>query len=79
MVASHMTRSPDAKGARHTNIFQSGFLTILYDFLLGFYADFGGFWPFLGDLEPKLRPDLGEKLGFDSNSKSYKNQRFWQP
>jgi hypothetical protein len=34
---------------------------------LGF--DFSGFWPFLGDLEPKKRPDLGGKLGFDSQLK----------
>jgi hypothetical protein len=38
----------------------------------GFFADFGGFWPFLGDLEPKKRPDLGETLGFDSQLKFYK-------
>jgi hypothetical protein len=31
--------------------------------LLGFYADFGRFCPFLGDLELDLRPYLERKLG----------------
>jgi hypothetical protein len=31
--------------------------------LLDFSAFFAGFWCFLGDLEPFLRPDLGRKLG----------------
>jgi hypothetical protein len=27
-----------------------------------FYVDFGGFWPFLGDLELDLRLDLGRRI-----------------
>jgi hypothetical protein len=44
---------------------------------LDFYADFGGFWPFLGDLEPDLRPDLGRKLGGGSPTQNlYKSEVF---
>jgi hypothetical protein len=34
-----------------------------YIIFMDFSADFNGFCPLLGDLEPDLRPDLGGKLG----------------
>jgi hypothetical protein len=35
-----------------------------------------GFFLFLEDLEPRLRPKLGRKLGFDSQHNFYLNQDF---
>jgi hypothetical protein len=45
-------------------------------FLFDFKPVFGGFWSFLGDLEPFLRPDLGRKLGGCYQIQIYINQRF---
>jgi hypothetical protein len=44
---------------------------ILFDSKPGF----GGFWSFLGDLEPFLRPYLGRKLGGCYQLQIYINQR----
>jgi hypothetical protein len=41
-----------------------------------FRPDFNGFCPFFEDLEPRLRPDLGRKLGCDPQLKFYINQVF---
>jgi hypothetical protein len=48
----------------------------MLSFFYDFYADFGGFWPFLEDLEPNLRLDLGRKLGGGYQLKIYINERF---
>jgi hypothetical protein len=54
----------------------SGFLNYIYKIFNGFLASFGRFWPFLEDLEPFLRPDLGGKLGVCCQLQAYINQRF---
>jgi hypothetical protein len=36
-----------------------------------------GFFPFLEDLEPRLRPNLGRKLGCDPQLKFYLNPTFF--
>jgi hypothetical protein len=40
---------------------------------------FGDFWPFLGDIGPFLRPDLGGKLGDGYQLQIYINQAFLRP
>jgi hypothetical protein len=39
----------------------------------------GDFCPFLGDIGPFLRPDLGRKLGDDNQLQIYINQAFLRP
>jgi hypothetical protein len=45
----------------------------------GFLTSFGRFSPFLEDLGPFLRPDLGGKLGVCYPLQAYINQRFLKP
>jgi hypothetical protein len=45
----------------------------------GLLARFGRFNPFLEDLGPFLRPDLGGKLGVCYQLQAYINQRFLKP
>jgi hypothetical protein len=47
--------------------------------LNGFLARLRGFNPFLEDLGPFLRPDLGVKLGDDYQLQTYINQRLLNP
>jgi hypothetical protein len=54
-------------------------LTLYYDFLNGFYSDIGRFNPFLRDLGPFFRPDLGGMLGDGYQLQAYINQRFLNP
>jgi len=45
----------------------------------GLLARFGRFNPFLEDLAPFLRPDLGGKLGDGYQFQAYINQRLLKP
>jgi hypothetical protein len=47
--------------------------------LNGFLARLRGFNPFLGDIGPFLRPDLGGKLGDGYQLQIYINQAFLRP
>ena len=46
---------------------------------MDFQRDFGIYYPFLRDLGPFLRPDLGEKLGGCYQIQIYINQGFLNP
>jgi hypothetical protein len=55
------------------------FLTLLKDFFNDFISKFGGFCPFLGDIGPFFRPDLGGELGDGYQLHIYINQDFLRP
>jgi hypothetical protein len=68
-------QEPANRGVAPYIIPKVGFVTILKDFN-GFLTSFGRFSPFLEDLGPFLRPDIGEKLGVCCQLQVYINQRF---
>jgi hypothetical protein len=47
--------------------------------LFYFLNKFVGFWSFLGDIGPFLRPDLGGKLGYGYQLQIYINQGLLKP
>jgi hypothetical protein len=72
-----MTMSPEKGGVWHV-FSQGGFLTLEIEFYKDFRPIIMGFLPFFEDLEPRLRPFLGRKLGCDPQIKLYINHVFLQ-
>jgi hypothetical protein len=74
----NMTRGRTSRGLRP--IFD---IKWIFNFIIWFFIDFinrfEGFWSFLGDIGPFLRPDLGEKLGDGYQLQIYINQGFLKP
>jgi hypothetical protein len=54
---------------------KSGFFHFIIKIFNDFLSSLRGFFPFLGDLGPFLRPYLGGKLGDGYQLQAYKNQR----
>jgi hypothetical protein len=61
------------------NNWRSGFLNFIIIFFNDFSAVLMGFWPFLGDIGPFFRPDIGEKLGDGYQLQIYINQGLLKP
>jgi hypothetical protein len=60
--STHMTRGLGERGCTQY-VLKFGFLNYIIRVFCDFQPNFGGLFPFWGDLELDLRPDLGRKLG----------------
>jgi hypothetical protein len=77
-MALHMTRSLENRGVCPI-FWKKWVFKLIIGFFNIFRPDFNGILPIFEDLEPRLRPDLGRKLGCDPQLKFYINQVFLQP
>jgi hypothetical protein len=72
-MGAHTTRGPKKRGV--TQYFPKNlFLIFIIRYFNDFKPDFGGFLPIFEDLEPRLRPYFGRKLGCDPQIKFYINK-----
>jgi hypothetical protein len=74
MEGTHATRDLRIGGC--TLILAQKWVLLYYMIFSDFSVSFERFWPFLEDLEPFFRPDLGGKLGFCFQLQYYIIQRF---